>query len=66
MNGSERELPDRPGAKVFYFNGIIDDEVPRYYHSKVRKNGPTTLYGGPRMRIQKMYQNLRLKVGFGH
>lgn len=40
MNGSERELPDRPGAKVFYFNGIIDDEVPRYYHSKVRKNGP--------------------------
>jgi len=38
-NGARRELPIDQGT-AFYYKGIINNEVPRYFSSQVRKDGP--------------------------
>lgn len=38
-NGTRQELPSDQGTP-FYFKGIINNEVPRYFPNHVRNNGP--------------------------
>ena len=38
-NGTRRELPIDQGT-AFYYKGIINNEVPRYFSRQVHKNGP--------------------------
>ena len=38
-NGTQQQLPSDQGT-TFYYKGVINNEVPRYYSGQVRKNGP--------------------------
>ena len=38
-NGTPRDLPKDQG-EAYYYTGIIDDGVPRYYRNRVRNYGP--------------------------